>query len=263
MNDPLPIIADRLSRSRRLLFITGAGLSADSGLPTYRGIGGLYDDQKTEDGLPIEVALSGQVFRSRPALTWKYLAQIERACRGAGFNRGHAVIAEMESRFDVLVLTQNVDGLHRAAGSTEVINIHGDVHELRCVACPWRATAKSYDDLPALASTDPTAGDQVPRCPDCGAVIRPDVVLFGEMLDPDRIGRLQREVTRGFDAIFSVGTTSVFPYTAAPFLDGRRRGALTVEINPGPTEVSRAVEHKIAAGAAATLDALWALLKAA
>src|SRR5947209_5837685 len=110
-------VVELLRQSRSLLFITGAGLSADSGLPTYRGVGGLYNGRDPEEGLPIEVLLSGDCFAARPELTWKYLLQIERAGRGAKPNRGHEVIAALESRFErVWVLTQNVDGLHRRAG---------------------------------------------------------------------------------------------------------------------------------------------------
>ena len=125
-----------LSRSRSALFVTGAGMSADSGLPTYRGVGGLYDSGTTEEGLPIEVLLSGPLFARRPEWTWKYLAEIERACRGAAPNRGHEVLALLERRLPrCVVLTQNVDGLHRRAGSTEVIEIHGNLHDLSCTAC--------------------------------------------------------------------------------------------------------------------------------
>ena len=90
-------IATMLAASHSVLFVTGAGLSADSGLPTYRGIGGLYNTNTTEDNIPIEWAISGEAIIERPELTWKYLAQIEQACRGARYNRGHEVIAEIEA----------------------------------------------------------------------------------------------------------------------------------------------------------------------
>src|SRR3954470_18377242 len=92
-------IVDHLARARSILFVTGAGLSADSGLPTYRGVGGLYDRGTTEEGFAIEEMLSGEMFRNRPEWTWKYLRQVEEACRGAQFNRGHTVVAEMERHF--------------------------------------------------------------------------------------------------------------------------------------------------------------------
>ena len=96
-----------------------------------------------------------------------------------------------------------------------------------------------------------------PACPSCDALVRPDVVLFGEMLDRASIAVLEHELAIGFDAVFSVGTTSVFPYIAMPVLEAQRRGALTVEINPGTTSVSAEVKYRVRAGSAATLDALW------
>lgn len=141
-------IADLLGQAQRILFITGAGLSADSGLPTYRGIGGLYEETQPPEGLPIESILSGEMLRHRPEITWKYLAAIEQACRGATFNRGHRVIAEMESAFPrVCILTQNVDGFHRLAGSQNVIDIHGDMHHLFCMECTYREEVEDYRDL--------------------------------------------------------------------------------------------------------------------
>lgn len=235
-----------LRRARSVLFVTGAGISADSGLPTYRGVGGLYESDATEEGLPIEVLLSGDTFRRRPATTWKYLGAIERACRGARPNRAHEAIAALEAALPrVVVLTQNIDGLHRAAGSRDVIEIHGDVHRLACTRCGWRAHVPDYAGL-----------DLPPRCPECAALVRPEVVLFGEMLPTEAITRLEEELRRGFDAVFSIGTTSVFPYIAAPVRMARAWGAGTVEVNPGETEVSGVVDVRLRCGAAAAMDAL-------
>ena len=246
-------IAERLASCRRILFVTGAGISADSGLPTYRGIGGLYEQEHTDEGVPIEVALSGAMFRRQPELTWKYIHQIESSCRDAGPNRAHAAIAELESRFEHLcTLTQNVDGLHHLAGSTNVIDIHGDVHKLLCTVCGHRWKVASYASI-----------EIPPSCPSCGGLVRPEVVLFGEMLPIGQVTRLQEELARGFDAVFSIGTTSVFPYIAEPVLDARRRGALTVEVNPGRSEVSGVVDYRLQVGAAAAMDAVvQALLQA-
>lgn len=236
-----------LHRSRSLLFITGAGLSADSGLPTYRGVGGLYDQKETEEKIPIEEALSGDMMDRHPEITWKYIHQIEKACRGARFNAGHRILAEMESHFPrVWILTQNIDGFHRQAGSRNIVDIHGDIHSLRCTRCRYRTEVDSYATL-----TIP------PLCPECRAVIRPDVVLFGEMLPYDKLRRIREEMENGFDIVFSIGTTSVFSYIADPIWNARRRGALTVEINPGMTEVTCSVDIKFSAGAAETLDAIW------
>src|SRR5262245_63857330 len=109
-NDTIGRIVDCLHRARSVMFVTGAGMSADSGLPTYRGVGGLYEGGQTEEGIPIEEMLSGEMMQVKPEFTWKYLRQIEKTCRGAKFNRGHEVIAEFEKRLPrVWTLTQNVD----------------------------------------------------------------------------------------------------------------------------------------------------------
>jgi len=244
--EQISAIARRLKGSRSVLFVTGAGISADSGLPTYRGIGGLYEQEETDDGIPIEAALSGAMFQRDPKITWKYIHQIESSCRNAGPNRAHEAIAELEARFDrVWTLTQNVDGLHHAAGSTQVIDIHGDVHWLLCTRCGHRWRVETYAGLPIP-----------PSCPECDSLVRPEVVLFGEMLPMDRVQVLEEQLMRGFDAVISIGTTSVFPYIAEPVIDARRRGGLTVEINPGVSEVSHIVNHRLRTGAARAMDAL-------
>jgi NAD-dependent deacetylase len=246
-------VVELMQTSRSILFVTGAGLSADSGLPTYRGVSGLYEGRDAEEGLPIEALLSGDCFQARPDLTWKYLLQMERAGRGAKPNRGHEVIAEAESRFErVWVLTQNVDGLHRRAGSRNVIDIHGDLRRLRCVRCPYEHTVADYTDLSAP-----------PRCPDCEGVVRPDVVLFGEVLPARQVAMYDTETKRGFDLVFSVGTTSVFPYISAPVLDAYHMRKPSVEINPGETDVTKFVTVKLRLGAATALDAIWTAYNAA
>ena len=243
-------VAAWLGQAKRVLCITGAGISADSGLPTYRGIGGLYDREITEEGFPIELALSGDMFRSRPSVTWRYIREIEAACRGATFNRAHEVIAALDQPpRETWVLTQNVDGFHRQAGSRHLIDIHGDVHELSCPECEYREHIDDYADLPA-----------VPRCPSCMGTLRPDVVLFGEILPQHKVLELTTQLGRGFDVILSIGTTSIFPYIAGPVIEAQRQGIPTVEVNPGETEVSHLVDVKLTMRAAAACDAIWKAL---
>ncbi len=244
-------IAALLGAARSALFVTGAGISADSGLPTYRGIGGLYASGLTEDGVPYEEALSGAMLRRDPARCWRTLAEVERACRGARPNRAHQVVAAFESRMErVVVLTQNVDGFHLDAGSTDVIEAHGTLRRLRCTRCPWTRDDPDHATLDALP----------PRCPACGAVARPDVVLFGEMLPEAVQRRLARLSAAAFDAVVVVGTTAVFPYIQWPVVEARRAGVPTVEINPGRSEVSHLATHRLPLGAAEALDAVWARL---
>lgn len=247
-NEKIKKTSRLLKKCRNLLFITGAGLSADSGLPTYRGIGGLYrDNDATPDGMTIEEALSGRMLASQPEIPWRHILNIEKACRGATFNRGHAVIAEMERNFPrVWVLTQNIDGFHQQAGSRQVIDIHGDIHRVRCTQCEFERILPDYSGLPPL-----------PLCPQCGAVLRPGVVLFGEALPVDKLHQLRVELREGFDMVFTVGTGSVFPYISGPVIEARENGIPTVEINPGVSSVSAMVDIKLAAPAAETLSAIW------
>lgn len=241
-------VAARLARARRVLFITGAGISADSGLPTYRGFGGLYnDDQPTDDGLPIEVALSGEVMAVQPEITWKHLARIEAICRGAQPNAAHRIIAALQDRVPTTVLTQNIDGFHRKAGSRDLIEIHGDLFELECTHCGHHESVADYSAIKILP----------PPCPHCLGHLRPAVVLFGEALPRRAVQHLEQVLDEGFDLVFSIGTTSVFPYIAQPFLAAEHCGALAVEINPGDTRVSPHAHVRWQTGAAAALEQLW------
>jgi NAD-dependent deacetylase len=251
---PSPVIG-LIRDAERTLFITGAGISADSGLPTYRGVGGLYETTHTEEGIPIEVALSGTMLTLRPELAWKYLWQIGSACAGATFNRGHEVIAAIEqARPATWVLTQNVDGFHRAAGSRNLIEVHGRIGELFCVQCAERFTAGEL-----IAGFAGSAGPPPlpPQCPTCGGLIRPDVVLFGEMLPMAAVQQMAELAGMRWDLVIVVGTTGVFPYIAEPVMRASAAGVPTVEINPARTELSELVEYRIEGRAAAALERLW------
>jgi len=240
-------VANYMLAAKRVLIVTGAGLSADSGMPTYRGIGGLYGDLPVRDGLAIEDILSGYTMKRDPALVWEYLGHVAEAFFGAKPNCGHDVIAAMDQHFEkVLVLTQNVDGFHAEAGSKHIVDIHGDIHDLACLQCSYK---KTDVDLQTLAMP--------PTCPECGAILRPGVTLFGEMLDEAKLATLQREMAKGFDLAFSIGTSSLFPYITQPILLTRQMGGKTVEINPGATDLSDIVDVRFRAKAAATLEAIW------
>ncbi|MCG8671245.1 MAG: NAD-dependent deacylase [Pseudomonadales bacterium] len=249
MDEQIEAVANLVKDAERILVITGAGISAESGLPTYRGIGGLYNEQHTEHNIPIEQALSGMMMASRPDITWQYLHQVESACRGAGFNRAHEILAKLEVvKPETWVLTQNIDGFHQKAGSTNVVEIHGTVSKLYCTQCNHQETVEDYSHL-----------QLPPSCDHCGGLVRPDVVLFGEMLPVSAINILQAQLSQGFDLVLSIGTTSVFPYIAQPIFDAKFWGAKSVEINPGDTEVSAFVDYKLSMGAVDALSAIWAL----
>ncbi|WP_263146467.1 NAD-dependent protein deacylase [Pseudomonas sp. RIT-PI-AD] len=224
-------------RADRILIVTGAGLSADSGLPTYRGLGGLYNGL-TAEGLPIETALSGPMLRRDPALCWKYLAELGRACLGAEPNAAHRAIAELQRRKPgCWVLTQNIDGFHRRAGSPpeRLIEIHGTLEPLFCQSCGQVDAGLDVHVQRPLP----------PRCAQCGGVLRPPVVLFEEMLPETALETLYGELREGFELGISIGTTASFPYIAEPLLLIQRAGGLIAEINPGTTALSERVDIKM------------------
>ena len=241
-------VARALEQAERILVITGAGLSADSGLPTYRGINGLYNGL-TAEGLPIEEALSGPVLRHNPELCWKYLAELGRACLAAEPNAGHRVIAELQRRKpECWVLTQNIDGFHRRAGSPEerLIVIHGELEPLYCQSC----------GAGGAALADALDGTLPPRCPVCGGVLRPPVVLFEEMLPEAAIDQLYAELRKGFEVVLVIGTNASFPYIYEPVLRTHQAGGFTVEINPDRTVLSHQVDVRLEGKALDVLEKL-------
>ena len=241
-------IATLLQSCESLLFITGAGISAESGIPTYRGVGGLYDVEQTEEGYPIEEVLSSSMLAENPGLTWKYLLQIGKAVSGAKHNRAHEIIAEFEGHFPrVLTLTQNVDGFHGSAGSKNVIEAHGNMYSLSCTSCGYQTKVEDFKGEFAIP----------PQCPQCEGLIRPDVVLFGELLSGDGIERMQEEMMRGFDLVVSIGTSMAFPYIQLPIEAAQAMGTPTVEINPSRTGISELVEYYLPLGASEALEAIW------
>lgn len=246
-------IAQQLCQAERALFVTGAGVSVDSGLPTYRGIDGLYEGKSTADGMPIEEALSGTMLAARPEVTWKYLWEIAEVCRGARPNRCHEILAAFGERIaETFILTQNVDGLHRQAGSRDVIEIHGRASDLHCTRCAFRGEGESY--LFGGGFTAPA----VPTCPECGAVVRPAVVLFGETLPVAAVEALQGLAETGVDLVMSVGTSSLFPYITAPMELAYAAGIPTVEINLEETAATPFATHVLRMSCG---DALHAIAK--
>lgn len=233
-------IAQIMRESNRLLFITGSGISVDSGLPTYRGIGGLYEGKCTEDGISIEESLSGEMLENNPEITWKHLWEIAHGCRGAKPNRCHEILAKIGQRVDeTWILTQNVDSLHRAAGSRHLIEIHGRADATHCMVC-----GKSADSESLLASR--MAEDRsVPFCAVCGGVLRPDVVLFGEPLPPKAMHDLEELARTGVDLVMSLGTSSLFPYITAPMQLAHQLGIPTVEVNLQTTDASEFAQYRL------------------
>lgn len=242
-------VGEALVNAKRVAVLTGAGMSAASGLPTYRGSGGLYNAIEIEQGMPIEEILHMYTLARNPALTWKYIAQIEQACRGATLNRGHSILAKWEHHFEVHIITQNVDGFHTAAGSSRVTELHGNLARLFCLDCERAFTISDFDinKLP-------------PRCMHCDGLVRPGVVLFGEMLPAAALANYERELATGFDVMLAIGTTAGFPYIHDPMVAAGRGSTITVEINPDLTPLSTHVTHYLQCDALDALEKLDLIL---
>lgn len=246
MQQQIREIAELLKTARRVLFITGASVSAESGVPTFRGATGAFSNGLTEEGIPFEDVLSGPTFRRNPILSWKYFFRLERSFRGKEPNAAHRAIAALQSPGrTVWVATQNIDGWHQAAGTGHVLELHGNLRRIICTNCDHQKYGETFEGM-----------GELPRCADCGAVLRPDAVLYEEMLPENVLERLDQELAEGFDIIFSVGATSVFSYVTAPIAMAVRRGIPTVEINPDETSVSYLMRFRLAAPAGKILPSI-------
>ncbi len=231
-----PDLVATLRETVSLGVITGAGVSAESGIQTYRGQGGLYDDE-AEGDRTVE-ALSAPTLAADPDRTWGVVAHLARQTIQAKPNPAHQALVAMEATLErFILLTQNVDGLHRLAGTRNMIDIHGDVLETRCSSCAFHGDL-SVEDLQALTGT--------PRCPQCACGLRPHVVLFGEMLPEAKIRRLHEEFyERPPEVVLIAGTSAIFPYIAEPVLLAAQAGHPTIEVNPEPTPLSDRVRWSL------------------
>ena len=238
-------LISRLRNARTIVALTGAGVSAASGIPTFRGSDGLWRQYRAED------LATAEAFARDPRLVWEWYDWRRGVIAAAQPNAAHEVLARWSQRPGFTLITQNVDGLHERAGTQNMLRFHGSIWELRCAAecgaSPWE-------------NHDVGLGGGLPTCPSCGGIARPGVVWFGENIDPDVLDRSSSAAARA-DVFLSIGTSSlVFP-AAALLHHAKRNGAFTVEINPGATDVSRMVDLPIAAPAEAALSMLDARVK--
>ena len=227
-----------LCGAARTALLTGSGISAESGVPTFReaqtGLWERFD--------PKELA-TPEAFTRDPALVWDWYAWRRKLVAEAHPNPGHLAIAEMQRLVpSFTLLTQNVDGLHQEAGSREVIELHGNIRRTKCSV--EDTTVEGYDE-----------GESPPYCPSCGAPLRPDVVWFGEMLPPEGLDAAST-AARGADVFLSVGTSSlVYPAAGLPF-EALENGATVVEINPSETPLSRHANYALRGPAGEVLPLL-------
>ena len=257
--DNIQQAAALIARARYVVALAGAGLSAGSGIPTYRGAGGLW----TQHGTP--PLLSYQEFALDPAAWWqKRLAaevdpshpvyQMKQAVDRAAPNSGHLALAELERRGILrCVITQNVDDLQNVAGSSAVLEIHGNRNRLRCLGCGLRFprdsvpalrpstgsgpadTSAAYPELSPSAHPEPVEGP--PLCGECGGVLKLDTVMFGEPIPQDTL-QACREAAERCDCMLLVGTSGTVNPAARLPLVAQERGATLIEVNPEPTSLT-------------------------
>jgi len=234
-------LAGVIASARSVAVLTGAGVSAESGVPTFRdaqtGLWAQFDPQKLA---------TPDAFRRNPKLVWDWYAWRRKLVAKADPNAGHRALAVLEGRVsDFVLITQNVDGLHRRAGSRNVVELHGNIGRVKC----------SRENTIVEHWTE--VGDEVPRCAGCGALLRPDVVWFEETLPPDAL-QAAEDAARRCQILLVVGTSAeVYPAAALPYY-AKSAGATIVEINPNPTPLSDAADYVLRDPAGAVLPALVA-----
>ncbi|HEX6853352.1 MAG TPA: NAD-dependent deacylase [Candidatus Polarisedimenticolaceae bacterium] len=231
-------LRSRLESGGPVLVLTGAGVSAESGLATFRGPGGLWE------GRPARELATPQAFRANPLEVWRFYDWRRAEAAKAEPNPGHRAIARLQlERANVALVTQNVDGLHQRAGSREVVELHGSLWTLRCTR-EGRERVDSTAPFPTLP----------PRC-ECGATLRPGVVWFGESLPVDAFERA-RALAACASLVLVVGTSSlVYPAAELPRL-ARSRGAWVVEVNPENTALTPDVDEHVEGPSGRVLPAL-------
>ncbi len=219
------ILKNLLSRDIPVAVLTGAGISAESGVPTFRGENGLWKKFKPEE------LANADAFLSNPDLVWGWYQHRREVINDVEPNPGHHALAQMEKRIsDFTLITQNIDGLHRRSGSENILELHGNIQRNKCINC-----GRMYDELPGETS------EKVPEC-ECGGMIRPDVVWFGEML-PQRVIQDAFKAAERSAVFFSIGTSAVVQPAASLPVAAKRNGAYLVEVNTEPTVLTHIADE--------------------
>jgi NAD-dependent deacetylase len=217
----IPELVDQLTHAKSITVLTGAGISAESGIPTFREARtGLWEQYRPED------LATPQAFEKDPGLVWEWYAWRRSLVEEARPNKGHFALAAMERLVPQFQLvTQNVDGLHQRAGNQQVIELHGNIQRARCC----RDLSEHHIELVELVLP--------PHCPKCGALLRPDVVWFGEPL-PETAFAAAVKASETAAIFFSIGTSGIVePAASLPYV-ALRNGAVLIEVNPEPTPLT-------------------------
>jgi NAD-dependent deacetylase len=239
MRDTVPDLGDlreRLDAARSVTVLTGSGISAESGLPTFRGIGGLWRTHRVEE------LASPHGFARDPRLVWTWYNERRTAHRSVEPSPAHVALAEIEKRVaDFTLVTQNVDSLHLRAGSRNVLELHGKLREAKCTRCDARRPFDDAFDIDRLEH-------------DCGGMWRPDIVWFGEPLPADVLSAAF-DAARRADLMLVVGTSGIV-HPAASLATKRATRAYVVEVNPEETALTAQVDRSIRARASDVLPRL-------
>jgi len=218
-------INDQIRDAKKIIFVTGAGISQESGIPTFRGKDGLW---RNYDAMKLATV---DAFYTNPKLVWEWYNERRKNIFAAQPNQGHKAIAELEKYAEVVVLTQNIDGLHQKAGSTQVLELHGSIIKIKCSSCEFRdEILTEFIEIPPLCS--------------CGNILRPDVVWFGESLLQDVWQKAIFSASE-CDLMIIVGTSLVVsPANILPIY-AKQNDAILIEINPEKTEMSTEMDLTI------------------
>ncbi len=218
---------ERVKSATTVGVLTGAGMSAPSGVPTFRGKDGLWDKFNPQELANVDA------FLNNPELVWEWYNWRRELIRKVKPNLGHYALVDVEGFFpDFALITQNVDNLHQLAGSRKVLELHGNIMRNKCLDCSRLFENEHIDQ------------DNIPRCPDCNGMIRPDVVWFGELLPQDVIREAQ-EFSASADIFFAVGTSSTVEPAASLSYMAKGNGAYLIEINPEKTPLSDYADESI------------------
>lgn len=219
------LIEDKIQRFRKIVFVTGAGISQESGIPTFRGKDGLW---RNHDAMKLATI---DAFYDNPKLVWEWYNERRMNIFQAHPNPGHVAIAELEKYAEVVVLTQNIDGLHQKSGSSKVLELHGSMVKIKCSVCDYKEEILTeISELPPLCK--------------CGNILRPDVVWFGESL-PQDVWQNAINLASNCDLMIIAGTSLVVsPANTLPIY-AKQNNATLVEINPEDTEMKKKMQEKI------------------
>lgn len=241
--DQLQIAAGLLAKATTIAVLSGAGISKESGIPTFRdALTGYWENYEPEK------LATAQGFLSDPPLVWRWYAERRRKLEEVQPNPGHYALAALEKSKSVTIITQNIDGLHRLAGSSTVIELHGNLKHYKCFDCEKPAPI-ALEDL----------GEEPPFCQYCSGLIRPDVVWFGEYLPEDAL-RAANAISRACDLMLVVGTSGlVYPAAGLPAL-AKEFGATLIEVNPEETAISDQMDISLRGASGVVLPQIIALM---